>query len=266
MISELNTIIEKMLHKRLRNLELGEQLKNPNSMEVIDSPSQKQCAGLSYARFTAFQKPKPAFEPPYDSPIENDFAYNIVKYLDERVAFKKQVSVKTICGRFRLDFIAYQSGRCIGFECDGKEFHNNEVHCSGRDRWRDALILETGIVEVIYRFPGKNLVYNINDCLFILAVYEPQLFSERSLENLKALASVDVKNQISEMQQYDEKEWIFCGYEEFRYQYGISIYRHHRNNFFLLEMSTYAKKYGEGDLDRVMQQFDIERSTKNLVF
>ncbi len=131
MINELDTLIHKMLNKRLQILELEEQLTN-------------------------FHQRKPKFDPPYDSPIENDFAYNIVKYLDKGVIFDKQISVDTVCGRFRLDFIAHRSRRRIGFECDGKEFHDNDVGCSARDRWRDALILETGAVEVIYRFPGKE--------------------------------------------------------------------------------------------------------------
>ena len=258
MHNEVDVMFEKMLNKRLQHLDLDEQLKRSIlRTEVADSPSQKQYVESVDIKFPGFYKIKPEFEPPYDSPIEESFAYNIVKYLDESVTFKKQVPADTACGRFRLDFMAHKSGRCIGFECDGKEFHNSK-----RDSWRDALILETGAVEVIYRFLGENLTYNMNDCLFVLAVYEPQLFSERGLQNLKVLASGDVKQQLSRMQQQDKTERISCAYEEFRYQYGISIYRHHCNNFFLLEKSTFAKKYGGGDLDWVIQQFDIELSAK----
>ncbi len=234
-------------------------------MELTKLTSQKQCREPVDVRSLGVHWSKPEFEPPYDSPIENDFAYNIVKYLDEGVTFKKQVSVDTVCGRFRLDFMAHRSRRCIGFECDGKEFHHNEVFVSPRDRWRDALILETGVIEVIYRFPGKDLVYNINDCLFILASCQPQLFSERGIENLRVLASDDVKKQLSQMQQHDNSELISCWYKEFRYQHGVRIYRHHCNNSFLLERSNFAKKYGRGDLDHIMRQFDIEREANTTV-
>lgn len=246
MIDELDVLIQNMLNKRLQILELEEQ-------------------------FVGCHQSKPKFDPPYDSPIENDFAYNIVKYLDNDVTFDKQVSVDTVCGRFRLDFIAHRSRRRIGFECDGKEFHDNYVGCSARDRWRDALILETGVVEVIYRFPGKDLVYNINDCLFILAACEPQLFSERELINLNQLASYDVIKKLSQMWmhgqiwQFDDSEMIYCLYKEFRYQYGVTVYRHHCNNSFLLERSNFAKKYGGGDLDYIMRQFDIEREANTIV-
>lgn len=66
----------------------------------------------------------PIYSPPYASPIENDFAWHIVKYLDESVSLLNQYPVETICGLFIVDFVAVTSeGRRVGFECDGKEFH-----------------------------------------------------------------------------------------------------------------------------------------------
>lgn len=206
---------------------------------------------------------EPKYTPPYDSPIEDDFAYHIVKYLNANVIFQKQVSATTACGRFRMDFTARQSDRTVGLECDGEVFHNNKNYCSARDRWRDSLILATGAVEVIYRFTGKNLVYNMNDCLFILAAYEPQLFSERGLVNLTVLASDEVKNQLSQIKEHNTKESFFCGYKEFQYQYGISVYRHHHTNSFLLEKSAFAKQIGGTDLDHIMQQFENQRAAIN---
>lgn len=35
----------------------------------------------------------PCYEPPFDSPIEELFAHNAVKYLDEECHFEKQVEV-----------------------------------------------------------------------------------------------------------------------------------------------------------------------------
>jgi len=199
-------------------------------------------------------KGAPKYAPPYDSPIENDFAYQIVKYLKNNVQFEKQVSVDTKCGCFRLDFTASHLGRCIGLECDGKEFH-----CSTRDTWRDALLLKTGVIEVIYRFPGKDLAHNINDCLFILSACEPQLFSERGLENLKILASWEVKEKIGQKQVNDNTEWIFCGYKKFQNQSGISVYRHHHGNSFLLEKSAFAEKHEGRNIDFLLEKFDSEK-------
>jgi len=75
------------------------------------------------------------YDPPYESPLEDLFAWNAVKYLGETVAFDKQVEVDTICGKFRLDFLAVSPESRVAFECDGVEYHEPR-----RDEWRDAMI------------------------------------------------------------------------------------------------------------------------------
>lgn len=78
------------------------------------------------------------YQPPYDSPIEDAFAYYFVmKYAAEDVDLTTQVEASTICGKFRLDFVlCAREGFRAGVECDGKDFHN-----PSRDEWRDAMIL-----------------------------------------------------------------------------------------------------------------------------
>ncbi len=49
---------------------------------------------------------RPFYDPPYESPPEDIFALTIIKYLNTSIAFQKQVEVATICGKFRIDFIA----------------------------------------------------------------------------------------------------------------------------------------------------------------
>lgn len=95
--------------------------------------------------------PEPVYMPgKYESPIEDIFAWHITKYLDPSVNFYAQYPVKTICGKFRLDFLVDFRGRRIAFECDGKNFHE-----PGRDLWRDAMILGTEQVDVIF---GNNIL------------------------------------------------------------------------------------------------------------
>ena len=84
------------------------------------------------------------FDPPYESPIEELFAWAAEKCFHPEVAFEKQVEIPTVCGTFHLDFLATRRQR-IAFECDGREFHDCE-----RDEWRDALILGTQKVDRIY--------------------------------------------------------------------------------------------------------------------
>ena len=62
------------------------------------------------------------YSPPYDSPIEDAFAYAITKYLADDVLLEKQVAVSTICGRFVVGFIlSSPTISRIGIECDERE-------------------------------------------------------------------------------------------------------------------------------------------------
>lgn len=131
----------------------------------------------------------PSYEPPYDSPIEDEFAYHIVKYLDTNVQIIKQYEVKTFCANYRLDFLlTNNNGWNIGIECDGAKYHNRY-----KDRIRDTLILGSNAVSTIFRINGRNIKYNLNDCLWLIANFNPILFSERGLKNLEALASETIK-------------------------------------------------------------------------
>lgn len=131
-----------------------------------------------------------AYEPPFDSPIEDIFAWQIIKYLGEDVVLEKQVEVPTICGLFRLDFAAVmQSGARIGFECDGFEFHDDPV----RDECRDDCIMGSGGAIAIYRIRGTDIVNHIDDVLFAISTRDPEIFSPRGIANLRQLASPTAK-------------------------------------------------------------------------
>src|SRR5689334_10635520 len=84
-----------------------------------------------------------------ESPLEEQFIQSLEKYLNPRSDIIPQYEVQTILGKYRLDFVVALDGHLIGFECDGKEYHD-----AFRDEWRDALILHTKEIETIYRFRG----------------------------------------------------------------------------------------------------------------
>lgn len=122
------------------------------------------------------------YAPPYDSPIEDELARHLDKYLAPTVAIVPQHPVETLAGRFRLDFALHAAGQRWGLECDGAEFHDSD-----RDEWRDAMILATGEVDAIFRFQGKDLVYRATDCVALLAGRLRGLFSAAGLLNLETL-------------------------------------------------------------------------------
>lgn len=129
-------------------------------------------------------RPALIYDPPYDSPIEELFAHNAIKYLAEDVYLEKQVDVPTIGPTFRLDFVLTRDCQRIGVECDGREFHDEY-----RDEWRDALILASGAIDIIYRFRGADLTYHIEDLLYLMSGADPSFFSDRGRTNLEKLAS-----------------------------------------------------------------------------
>ncbi len=127
----------------------------------------------------------PPFDPPYESPIEEAFAWRARTTLRPELNFSKQSWARTVGGNFRLDFLAQDANqRKIAFECDGKDYHDHY-----RDTWRDALILADAQCDVIYRLRGKDLWCRTDDLMYIISKLEPQLFSERGLSILSSLAT-----------------------------------------------------------------------------
>ena len=125
------------------------------------------------------------YDPPYESLLEDAFAWGLSKVLSPGTILEKQVEVKTICGDFRLDFVATAvAGRQVAYECDGAEFHEQQ-----RDEWRDAMILGANAVDSIIRLRGSDLTYHLDDVLWLLSKWDPDMFSDRSQKILFQLAS-----------------------------------------------------------------------------
>lgn len=125
------------------------------------------------------------YNPPYESPLEDAFAWSLSKYLDRSVSLHKQVECPTICGRFRMDFVAVTPiGYKVAYECDGAQYHDHV-----RDEWRDAMILGAGDIDTIVRVRGQDIVHRINDVLLISSIWDPQIYSDRGVCNLTRLAS-----------------------------------------------------------------------------
>lgn len=129
----------------------------------------------------------PCYNPPYESPIEDDFAWYMAKYLDDATEFHKQVVAPTPWGNFRLDFVAVRFGVRIGFECDGAAYHKDDF----RDECRDAAILKLGHVDAIYRLRGADLCHRTDAVVNEIAQHDGYLFSARGLTNLSRLAKIE---------------------------------------------------------------------------
>lgn len=194
------------------------------------------------------------YNPPYESPLEDIFAYNAAKYLSASVSFKKQVEFKTICGTFRTDFVASTSIDSIAIECDGNKYHNKS-----RDEWRDAMILGEKELSTIFRLRGNDLIYRIEDCFFLLSRFLPSFFTARGLVNLKTLASNNAKrynikpdDNIILIPYPDRSNFInpiFLFIERHTFQTSSG------KNTFLKKIYEFAKNLGGGDLDTMITEY-----------
>lgn len=141
-------------------------------------------------------------EPPYDSPIERIFASCCFKHLRPDVQVEKQVEVSTGHGRFRIDFVLSVGDRRIAVECDGKDFHE-----SFRDEFRDAILLGEGHFETVYHFRGCDITYWTDDCIWLMSVLDPQLFSERGHHQLGRLHHSEVDRIRGEAEEFSYSIW-----------------------------------------------------------
>lgn len=197
------------------------------------------------------------YDPPYDSPLEDWFALNLTKYLDREVNLRKQVEVQTICGVFRLDFLSEKRGRRVAFECDGKQYHDPL-----RDEWRDGAILATNSVDAICRLRAKDLIRRIQDCLFVLAEWEPDVFSYRGKVNLGRLVSDDARKYLEL-----EKNVAVVSYLSERDHGDLPILRVERflgadTNAYWRRFYEYALEHGGGRLDGLIKQWWEEQKAR----
>jgi hypothetical protein len=193
------------------------------------------------------------YDPPYESPLENYFAWQMSKYLRRDTTLRKQVEAQTICGRFRMDFVAISpSGKRIAYECDGEEFHEPR-----RDEWRDAMILGTDSVDAIIRLRGLDLTYHGDDLLLLLAKWDPDLFSDRSQIILNRLASDSARAYQHESQ---TMAMVTFPHEDQNDPFFIFLHRRSRvvptgQREYWQTVHRFALSCGTGDLDSVIEKW-----------
>jgi hypothetical protein len=194
----------------------------------------------------------------FDSPLEELLFDQLSKQLPRGAPLENQVDVETICGPFRLDFMATVQNRRIGIECDGKEFHDQY-----RDEWRDAMILGDRRADEIIRFRGCDLTYHLEDCVFLLSKIQPLLFTERHALVVRRLASENARR-------YAEGETDIASCAMLTYGF---IGKSRAEDYILVHRRTtegrttgvgrefgpvyyrYAERCGRSSLDRLIEQY-----------
>lgn len=148
----------------------------------------------------------PAYEPPYDGAVQDEFAWHIVKYLREDAVLRSEVELETAGALFTADFVVEVPGpiqtRRVAFECGG----GRNLRDHQRRLRRDATLIASDrpdgqpVVDALYRLRGSDLLDHMEDCLYLVSQWEisapaqPDLFSERGRINLDTLATREAKN------------------------------------------------------------------------
>ena len=136
-------------------------------------------------------EPSLFYDPPYERPLEDEFAWQLVKYLKPISGLRYQVKVETPCANAWIDFVVESGARRIGFELGGLRPAAREDLEDAT--YRDALVLGSGTLDVLYRFRGLDLLYRPHDALHVVCAWEPGLFTERGRTNLHTLASPEAR-------------------------------------------------------------------------
>jgi len=197
-----------------------------------------------------------------ESPLEELFAQNIEKYLSPNAEIYPQFPVKTLLGNFRLDFVVEVMGKKVGFECDGKEFHDDY-----RDEWRDGMILEAGGVDIIYRFRGKDIFSFLEDCIYVVFENDPWLFSDRyphffeKLVHRSTIEHFSVKKEYGSQGEDDIINVVFVD-DNGKTNAGMFLHTIRRSNDFdghWRSLARFASPHGGKTLDEVINIYKEQK-------
>ena len=136
-------------------------------------------------RFDAVVGPEP------ESPLAVFLERVLELHIADTTTLIREFECPTSWATFRIDLVAQTPTHRIGFECDGKDFHD-----SYRDEVRDSLILGSGCVDTIYRLPGDQVNFAIHDLLYIVSLYDPAIFTDRGRKVLLSQACDSVREHI----------------------------------------------------------------------
>lgn len=195
------------------------------------------------------------YEPPYDSPIEDILAYNLLKYIRPDVVLRRQVEVATKAGTFRLDFVLEGNGVSIGLECDGEEFHD-----PWRDEWRDAMILGSAKMDDILRIPGKHICGRPSICIYRIAEWYHEFFTDHGQTNIETLARAEAE-AVDEAYGHPHGNLDFHGEEGKQRILGmVRLERRAQSPHYLAKLLAFAKASSHTTLDAIIEEY---KSTKN---
>lgn len=130
-------------------------------------------------------EPSLFYDPSYDRPLDDDFAWHLVKYLQPISGLLYREPVTLPHAEVELDFIIEHGPRRVGIAItrDG-DFEDEDTMLL-----QDALLVASGALDVLFRVRAEDVARHLHDALFLMARVEPGLFSQRGRVNLHTLAT-----------------------------------------------------------------------------
>jgi hypothetical protein len=199
-----------------------------------------------------------AFSENFDSKLESLFARRFESHLRTGIELVQQAEVKTLCGSFYLDFVAITPSTRVAFECDGRDYHD-----PWRDEFRDAMILGAEAVDSIYRLRGSDLYHHMSDCLYVISIWNPELFDHAEIARLEASSSETIKDLSSWFRDDDVATTRYGPVNEQLGDIHVTRRRRvsdHGERFFWKCLYDFAKERGGGKLEKLMAEFDSKEA------
>ena len=143
----------------------------------------------NYAPPSVLEEPMLFYQPPYSNMLTDDLAWYFTRFLADGTGIQDQARVQTPYAEFTVDFLIELGKHRVGFMLGHMDNENERAESS----FKDAMLIDSGGLDVIYRFRTDDLEERLYDCLQLISAWNPSLFSYRGRINLETLASVEAR-------------------------------------------------------------------------
>lgn len=131
------------------------------------------------------QEPALFYHPPYETEAEDDLAYQLVATLAEKAGLQYRAPMGTSYASFEVTFLVEHGRQRVGIQVTRSSEGQDAVDAA----YHDTLLIDAGLVDILYRFDEADLQDRLFDGLCLIARWNPTLFSDRGLAKIEAQAS-----------------------------------------------------------------------------
>ncbi|MBX2822545.1 MAG: hypothetical protein KTR29_22805 [Rhodothermaceae bacterium] len=142
-----------------------------------------------YTPISVLEEPMLFYQPPYSSMLTDDLAWYFTRFLADNAGIQDQARVQTPYAEYTVDFLIELGKHRVGFMVG----HMGDDNARAESSFRDAMLIDSGGLDVIYRFRAQDLEERLYDCLQLVCTWNPSLFSYRGRVNLETLSSVEAR-------------------------------------------------------------------------